>query len=500
MNTSGGSHTEFTLTPTVVATATLASLGGFLFGLDIGYIGPIGSSQGFLDAVNGGSVLTGVIRGWITGIFSIGAVTTAFPLVADCLNDNFGRRMCIICGAVLFCMGAVLQVTAFSISQILAGRFIAGCSVGCLSCTVPLYQSEVAPKEWRGTLGATYPWSITFGVLVAYVIEAIVDLEDKDGWRIAISVQLVSGLLLLVGMIYAPRSPRWLVLQGEERAAEEELHRICHAEHRAQSELQEIKEDVQRIKLLPKPTFLGIFESSYSSKLVLTGMIVQMSQQLVGINVFLYYGIVIFEMLGISVNVTNVVVGSVAFLATLPGLLALDVAGRRSLLFFSSIGTFIACIACALLGLWCHDSLFSGDANLQSSLATFGIPSAICLHVACFAFGWGPVPWVYCAEIFPLEYRSMAVGCTTCTNWVGNFLIAFCTPILLDKLQFHTFFIFGAFCAAAILVSMWLPETRLVSLEDMSKIFSQKFGEKPEKNSLRLVGAHTTNTNYASTD
>merc|ERR1719443_1620031 len=128
----------------VICTSLLASLGGFLFGYDIGYIGPIESFPGFQRSVNGNHALNSADRGFITAIFSLGAVVASFPLVASRISDGFGRRRAIIIGTLLFILGAATQATASGMVQLLLGRFVSGMAVGSLSSTVPMYQSEVA--------------------------------------------------------------------------------------------------------------------------------------------------------------------------------------------------------------------------------------------------------------------------------------------------------------------------------------------------------------------
>mmetsp|Transcript_334 Transcript_334/g.768 ORF Transcript_334/g.768 Transcript_334/m.768 type:complete len:144 (-) Transcript_334:125-556(-) len=96
--------------------------------------------------------------------------------------------------------------------------------------------------------------------------------------------------------------------------------------------------------------------------------------------------------------------------------------------------------------------------------------------VANFAYGWGPIVWVYNSEIFPLRHRSQCVATAACANWIGNYAIAQFTPILLGRFGFLTFYLFGAFAFVAMLLSSWLPETKGVMLEHMQRIFDEKLG------------------------
>jgi sugar porter (SP) family MFS transporter len=460
----------------VLSSSLLASLGGFLFGYDIGYIGPIESFPGFQKSVNGSQEITSVDRGFITAIFSLGAIVASFPTVSAFLNDGLGRRKTIIVGSLFFSIGAAIQATAFGMAQILFGRFISGLAVGNLSSTVPMYQSEVAPQEWRGMLGTTYQWSITFGILVSYLVDHAVNPNDAWGWRLAIWVQVVPSLVLLVGMNAAPASPRWLMLTGRVEEARQTLRDLRGSEEAALAESQEI---AATLEIGQHAHLHDLVASPFARRLTLVGMSIMLLQQLCGMNAFMYYGTIIFTGVQLSPAQFNPAMGLVNVLATLPGLLLVDYAGRLRLLRWSAAGMFVACIACALSLSQFPAECMQGDCDrtaVAPAVAVHGFMVAMFVFICSFACGWGPVAWVYCAEIFPLRIRSLAIGLTTCTCWIGNYFIAHFTPVLLEELHYWTFFVFAVFCAMGFLLSNWLPETQGVPLEETPKLFEMRFG------------------------
>jgi len=462
---------------TVLCVSLLASLGGFLFGYDIGYIGPIESFPGFQKSVNGNQILTSYDRGFITAIFSLGAVGASFPLVSAYLSDHFGRRRTIMFATVVFIIGAALQATANSMVQILFGRFMSGLAVGGLSNAVPMYQSEVAPQEWRGMLCSTYQWCITIGILVSYFVDSHVNPNDSRGWRIAIWAQVVPASVLLVGMMFAPFSPRWLMLCGRTEEANRTLRLLRGSEEEADREAREILTSLESNKGVASLT--DVFGTRFSSRLVGVGMIVMLLQQLCGMNAFMYYGTVIFKGLQLSPSIFNPVMGAVNVICTIPGLLLVDRVGRVKLLQWSGTGMFLACIGCsACLAQFPVECMGHGgcgaDAMAHHPHAAHGFVLSMFVFIGSFAFGWGPVAWVYCAEIFPLRLRSMALGVVTCTCWTGNYLVAYFTPVMLEMLHFWTFLIFAFFCGLGLLLSLWLPETRGVPLESIPQLFEAK--------------------------
>merc|ERR1712151_994897 len=106
-----------------------------------------------------------------------------------------------------------------------------------------------------------------------------------------------------------------------------------------------------------------------------------------------------------------------------------------------------------------------GSWTVSNEAAGWVIAISAFFFVFNFAYGFGPIVWVYCAEIFPLRTRARCVGVCTMANWVGNFLIAQFTPMLLSGIGFGTFYVFGCFCAVSVVLSAWLPETKGVPLE-----------------------------------
>lgn len=455
----------------VICAAALSALGAFLFGLDIGYIAPILECESFKRDVahlkdwrDPHSEIPSATVGFIVGIFSLGCVCTSFPLVSSYFLDVWGRRASIIIGGAIFLVGCAFQAMASAVWMMLVGRFVAGCSIGLLSTVVALYQSEVAPTEMRGSLTSLYQANITFGILVATVVDLFLVHRD-GGWRIAIWLQVIPAGLLMIGMMFLPRSPRWLVQQGNFEEAQEVLLQL-RGESAARQEFAEIKANVDEAKKLGEPRWGELFQGRIRSLLIL-GVTLQLLQQLVGMNAFMYFGPRVFIEAGFTLdaNVFQTILTGVNFVATFPALFLADRCGRRVLLCCGAAGM---ALACATLG-------FLGGRTQSGSIADWLVTGMILFFVANFAYSWGPIVWVYNAEIFPLRHRSRCMGCTTTANWVGNFAIAQFTPILLDVIGFGTFLIFGGFCIVSFALAWWIPETKGVMLEHIDRLFDAKF-------------------------
>ncbi|CAJ1384441.1 unnamed protein product [Effrenium voratum] len=436
---------------TVIFASLLASLGAFLFGLDIGYIAPILECWSFKrdvaqlpDWEDPSSKIPSGTAGFVVGVFSIGCISVSFPLVSSYFLDTWGRKDSIQLGSLVFLLGCWVQARANSLFAICLGRLISGCAVGLLSTVVSLYQSELAPSHLRGNLTSLYQFMITLGILVAAAAD-IPLVGREDGWRYAIFLQVAPALVLLLGMFLLPRSPRWLVQRGRTEEALAVLQRL-RDEAKAQEEFKEILASWQ------SSSGEGSWQdmSQRTRQLLAVGVALQLLQQLVGMNAFMYFGPRIFRILQLDENRLQALNNGVNCISTLPALFLADRCGRRSLLIWGASGMILACCTMGVLGI-------TGPPGKE-----MGVKAQV---------------WVYCAEIFPLQHRSKCVGLTTMSNWLGNFLIAQVSPVLLESLGFGSFFVFGFFSLAALLLACWLPETKGIALEDIQSLFDQKFGE-----------------------
>lgn len=476
-----------------LSAALIASVGAFLFGLDIGYIAPILECASFKRDVahipnwaDKNSRIAAGTTGFMVGIFSIGCIVASFPVVSSYFLDVWGRRNSITIGSLVFLVGCLLQANAHSIGLMYAGRAVTGCSIGLLSTVVPLYQAEMSPCSMRGALTALYQFMITLGIFVAAALDQL--LVDHDGgWRVVIWMQLIPGCLILTAMPFLPRSPRWLVQQGRVDEARQTLDSLRGDYHGA-LELKEITREVDEMQKIGDPRWSELFVGRVGL-LVLVGASLQLLQQLVGMNAFMYFGPRIFGSLGLSPNKFQTINNAVNCVSTLPALYLADRAGRRSLLIVGALGMSLACGIMGVLGLIFIEYR---DGRFELENGSVGVLLAICVFffVMSFACSWGPIVWTYCSEIFPLKYRARCVGVTTTMNWVGNYIIAQFAPMLLDSVGFSTFFIFMAFSLISLGVAWWLPETKGLMLEHVGQLFDDKFGYTlPAKAAARPAGA-----------
>jgi sugar porter (SP) family MFS transporter len=440
-----------------IVACLFSAIGGLLFGLDLGYMSGILAMASFHHDVNGDEPLDDATAGAVTAVFSLGAILSSLPPVAGAVVDGLGRKGAICLGALLFSAGAFLQGVAHGLRLIYAGRIVSGAAIGLLSVNVPLYQGELAQPRLRGSMVALYQLAITAGIMIAFWLNYAVE-RAPGGWRISVLCQLLPGVALALGMwLLLPQSPRWLVSVGRITEATAALARVRGPADDVHSEIQSISDAFAQEMASGEPSWAE-FSSGAMRRRAAIGVCLQLLQQLCGMNAFMYYGPRIFSKLGSDAFLFTALAGVVNFLSTLPAIVLIDRAGRTALLRYSALGMGASCVALAVIG----------DTCIGSARCAYVAATAVFTFIFSFAFGWGPVVWVYCAELFPLKYRSKAAGLTTAANWIGNSCIGFFPPLLISAIGFDTFWVFGAFCALCFAAACRLPETRNRSLEEVA--------------------------------
>jgi sugar porter (SP) family MFS transporter len=456
-----------------------AAFGGILFGYDTGVISGIQSMENWLCTFgkpdsSGVCRLTSSQQSLVVSILSAGTFFGA--LFAAPTADFLGRRWSVVLAVLIFSVGVSMQAAALALPLFIAGRVFAGLGVGMVSMLIPMYQSECSPKWIRGAVVSGYQWAITIGLLIAAVINnATKDIASHAAWRIPITIQFIWGLILTVGMILLPESPRWLIKKERDSDAAHALSRLIslppdHPE--LQSELDEIRISYQKEKELGESSYADCFRPGPNKILLrtLTGIFIQAWQQLTGINFIFYYGTVFFTNSGIkNPFLITIATSIINVFMTLPGMWGVERYGRRRLLLVGAVGMTICEFLVAIIGVTISTSNIAG----QKVLIAF-----VCIYIAFFASTWGPVAWVITGEIFPLNIRAKGMSLSTASNWLWNFAISYATPYLINKvpgsagLEVKVFFIWGSTCAGCFLFTFFcVPETKGLSLEQIDLLY-----------------------------
>jgi sugar porter (SP) family MFS transporter len=428
------------------------ALGGLLFGYDTGVI------SGALLFIPDDFKLTPFLQGAIVAALLLGAMIGA--ALAGRLSDRLGRRHLIIVAAVIFTAGALLAALAPSVAVLITARFIIGLAVGSAALVVPLYLAEIAPTEVRGAVASLNQLMIVGGILVAFIVNAI--LASSGDWRLMLGLAAVPSLVLLVGMLFMPETPRYLVHSGDEKEAREVLEDLP-GDERPDERIEEIR-DVEQEEA--GTGLRGLWEAKWVRPALLVAIGLAVFQQLVGINTIIYYAPTTLTNVGFaktSAIYANLIIGVVNVLMTLIAIRLVDRVGRKPMLFAGVAG-----MVASLLVLGISLSVLATPHHPGDPAA---IITLVCLgtFIASFAATWGPVVWVMIPEVLPLSLRGTAMGVAVFFNWAANFAVSQTFPVLLSALGAGTVFLgyAGMGVLAAVFVKAKVTETKGRSLEEI---------------------------------
>jgi len=428
------------------------ALGGLLFGYDTGVI------SGALLYIPDDFKLTPFLQGAIVGALLIGAMFGAG--FAGRLTDRLGRRRLIIGAGVIFTGGALLAALAPSVGVLIAARFILGLAVGSAALVVPLYLSEIAPTETRGAIASLNQLMIVAGILVAFIVNAI--LASSGNWRLMLGLAAVPAVILLVGMIFMPETPRHLVNVGDEDAARDVIDAMPGDEHPDErvAEIREVQQEESGTGLR------AVFQEAWLRPALIVAIGLAVFQQLVGINTIIYYAPTTLTDVGFgkeSAIYANLVIGVVNVVMTIIAIRIVDRVGRKPMLLVGAAG-----MVTSLLVLGVSLSVLAQPQHPSDPAA---IITLVCLgtFIAFFAATWGPVVWVMLPEILPLSVRGTAMGVAVLLQWAANFAVAQTFPMLLSAFGPGPVFLgyAGMGILALLFVKTMVTETKGRSLEEI---------------------------------
>jgi sugar porter (SP) family MFS transporter len=403
--------------------------------------------------------LTPFLQGAIVAGLLLGAMIGA--AASGRLADAVGRKRLIIAAAVVFTGGAILAAAAPSVWVLIAARVIIGLGVGSAALVVPLYLAEIAPAEIRGAITSLNQLMIVGGILVAFIVNAI--LASSGNWRLMLGLAAVPSLILLAGMLFMPETPRYLVHAGDEEEARDVLEELP-GDERPQERIEEIREVEHEEEA--DTGIRGVLMAAWVRPALLVAVGLAVFQQLVGINTIIYYAPTTLTNVGFaktSAIYANLIIGVINVLLTVVAVRLIDRVGRKPMLYSGVAG-----MATSLLVLGVSLSILPTPHHPGDPAAVITL---ICLgtFIASFAATWGPVVWAMIPEVLPLSVRGTAMGIAVFGNWAANFLVSQTFPPLLSGLGPGPVFLgyAGLGLLAGLFVKIFVTETKGRSLEDI---------------------------------
>ncbi|KAJ0269082.1 hypothetical protein COL940_012801 [Colletotrichum noveboracense] len=435
----------------VVLISLVACGGALLFGMDMGIIGGVLTMDSFkkeYGLMDQPKAVLASLEGNVVSVIQAGAFAGA--LLSMWLANRVGRRFSLIIASILVFVGVALQAAASGhIEAMYVGRLVAGVAIGIASSVNPLYVSENAPRGIRGLLTGLYQLSIVTGLTLAFWINygSLLHIKGHSQYIIPLSLQAFPAVILLVGMLLANESPRFLAQRHPDKAlAVLAKLRNLPADHPyIVQEMDGISRQLEEERALAvNASSFSLLREAFTVKSYrrrsLLCITLMMWSNLTGTNAMTYYSPRIFASVGLS--------------------------GSASGLFATGVYGIVKMVSCAIFIVFVTDTL-----GRRKSLLWTGIVQ----------FGWGPVVWTYSSEIPPARLRALMMGMATASQWLFNFVVAKATPSMFATLGtngFGTYFVYGTFCFIMVVFAFFfVPETAGVALEQMDELF--------EKDSLR---------------
>ncbi|GAB7331250.1 hypothetical protein MBLNU13_g02711t1 [Cladosporium sp. NU13] len=463
----------------------VASFGGMLFGWDTGLIGGVLTMQSFNDSFGldpkspGHASLEGNIVSVLQAGCFFGAASSFY------LSDKLGRKRALMLADLIFIIGSIVQTTCamgqgHDLAQLYVGRVIGGFGVGLVSAVVPTYIGENANKEIRGRcIGCMQLFNVT-GICLSFFVNygAVQNMSSSDDgqWRMPFALQILPGAILLAGLFFTNESPRWLVEKGRIDEARQALSTVRSKpidDPEVSQELEDIVTDFRGHEKLPLVKQVKLTFSDSKTLYTFTMAITLMFwQQWTGTNSINYYAPQIFKSVGLSGGSAGLfatgIYGIVKIVVTAVGLMvATEQLGRKWSLIIGGSGQ-----AFAMFYIGINQAVHPVvEGQSLTGNSTFAIV-CVYLFVVFYSFGWGPIPFVLSAECAPNHVRSLTMAAALMTQWLFNFVIAKLTPIMLAKITFGTFLVFGSACIVMVVYAiMCVPETKGVPLESIHMLF-----------------------------
>lgn len=441
------------------------AFGGILFGYDIGVMtGALPFLEHDWNLENSAGTI-----GWIISAVMFGAIFGG--ALAGQLSDHLGRRKMILISALIFVVGSILSGIAPHDGQyyLIGVRILLGLAVGAASALVPAYMSEMAPARFRGRLSGINQTMIVSGMLLSYIIDFLLKgLPETLAWRLMLGLAAVPALILYLGVLRLPESPRFLIKLNKLAEARMVLSFIRSKKEDIDSEVEQIQETVKAERMTNQKASWGALLNSKHRYLVIAGVGVAAFQQFQGANAIFYYiPLIVQKATGhaaSSLLMWPIIQGVLLVLGSLVFLVIADKFNRRTLLTIGGTIMGLSFILPAIL------NVIIPNANPMMIVAF------LCVYVAFYSFTWAPLTWVIVGEIFPLAIRGRASGLASSFNWIGSFLVGLLFPIMTASMsQEAVFAIFGVICMLGVLfIRTRVPETRGHTLEEIEEVGEKK--------------------------
>ena len=416
----------------VIKATAIASLGGILFGYDMGVI------SGALPQLTATFSLSQNEQQAVVGILYLGGGIGA--AVGGTLCDLLGRKTAIIITDIVFCVGAGMLSMATSISWVVLGRIAMGLGIAISGIADVAYLNEMAPKEWRGSIVSVNEACISLGFLLAYVAGYLFS-SSSSGWRFMFGLSGLVAILQLFGMLCMPESPLWLLEKGRIEESREALKVIYGGEEcippSEDSQHQHLmttdaNTSYQHLSPSEKEGIItpSLWEATYGKclflgkalrrkyKQVYIALFLSVAQQMSGqTNVLNYAPLIFGQFTATAAMASTLWIGIVKFLTTVVVIWRIEYVGRRNLLLFG-MGTICVGLCMLTLAFVTGSEVdVDGEVLPSSGGLVLALTGVLCV-VTGYSASFGPLTWLLTSELFCTDIRGRALGASTIVTYL----------------------------------------------------------------------------------
>lgn len=400
---------------------------------------------------------------WIVSIYGAGGVIGG--LLGGPITSTFGPKWTTMGnGLVWIAAGLIMAFAptgpgAAGIAMLMVGRLLCGIGAGIGCASVPPYVADISPVNVRGAMGCMHQLFIVIGILFSTLLTLESVCGNVDLWFVGWGFFIVPAVINW-GMFFFPESPRFLYNKGKEAEAADAMRRLRGPTFDVEAELEQYYVDKKKEEANGTMSILAgvraLFTSRFSKQTTIS-LVLQLAQQLSGINAIMFYSGTILAAANIEPELGVIMINAFFVIATVAAVPAIETLGRRFLLLigFGAMGVFLVavCVGLALGWQW---------------------PSVIflTLGVASFAVGPGPIPWMIGSEVLPPSVRPAGVSLSVALNWGSTFVVSQVYPYMVTGLGSYSLLPFAVFCLATVVFAFFfVPETSGKSMAEIDAIF-----------------------------
>lgn len=436
----------------------MAGLGGLLYGIDFGVIA---AASPYIKAIR---LFTDAELSWVVGAVLFGGIVSS--LTAGMLAERFGRKRMIVAAAALFLLAVpTVCLSGGSLAVMLAGRVLQGMSAGYMAVVMPMYLTETLPPEIRGRGTGVFQFCLGLGLVTAAAVgyavariygvadapaELVPDAAKSLAWKANFWWTLAPVAALLAGSLRLPESPVWRT--GASRSSR------CSRNSRDSTCVGGLHD--------------SLFQRRYVIPFLLAVAVLTLNKT-TGMSSVTSYSVMIFQKAGFSGSLGNVgdfAIKLVNLVVTLVAAAVIDRAGRARLL---KIGTAGMTVGLAAIGsVFLAIERFGAAPSQTTGLVCL---AAFVVMQVFYALGPGICVWLVLSELMPSRIRANGMAIALFMNqFVAWGLASSFLPWVNAWGWASMFFFFAANGILYFIVSLFIPETKGKSLDELEHLFERE--------------------------